>query len=279
VLSLILEGFKRRAKYSLSSQKVPPFLCHLETFRKNCRIFSYFAAFILFLALRLPDAEAQSHSLRLSKISYLTANLDSTLKAFLGSGFVFGRTEYHPFGPFVVMLPAGHQIELSGSDITDSTKAATRTLAKFGNHLARVELEARDIQSIAHTLDSAGIPHNAISANAFSLAGTSPLEISFCEPASKTVAAQMENRYSRISWLVLTASDSAQVMMRKVFGALGLKQFHEGCCDYWLVGPVESRTAIRFELPAGSKWASPPPKQHPEPDWLSIEEGGVVYAY
>jgi hypothetical protein len=135
-----------------------------------------------------------------------------------------------------------------------------------------------DLQAVLHALDSMKIEHTAPVANTFSLLGTAPLEITFVATHNPAYS-QPENRYSRISWIVLTANDSTQRLMRRVFAALRLKQFHEGCCDYWTLGPVDSRTAIRFELPPGSSWASPPPKVHPEPWWLSIEEGGVVYAY
>jgi len=246
--------------------------------RKNWRLALVFAVYGAFLVGFLQNLKAQTPQIRLKKITYLTANVDSSIRAFLKNGFIFSRTEYHPFGPFEITLPAGHSVALIGSDTTDTTKALRRKLREFGSHISSVEFEAGNLQAIASAFDSMKIEHSSIVENKFSLTGTAPLEISFVE-THDTAHPRLDNRYSRISWLVLTANDSTQATMRRVFAALGLRKYHEGCCDYWTLGPVDSRTAIRFELPPGSTWASPPPKPHPEPWWLSIEEGGVVYAY
>ena len=226
----------------------------------------------------MPNSNAQTPQIRLKKITYLTSNLDSSIRAFLRDGFAFSLGEYHPFGPFQVTLPSGHEIALIGSDTTDTTKPQTRLLRQFGNHVCMVEFEVDSIEALARAFDSASIAHSPLASNAFTLSGFAPLEISFTE-VSDTTYPQMWNRYTRISWLVLTANDSSERIMRNVFSTLQLRQFHEGCCDYWTLGPVDARTAIRFELPPGSSWASPPPKPHPEQGWLSIDEGGVVYAY
>lgn len=258
---------------------MPSSLCHTETTGKKWSLLLVQASLWLFLFGFLGAANAQSPQMRLRRITYVMSNLDSTLKAFLGSGFVFDRTEYHSYGPFEITLPAGHTVAIIGSDTTDTTNPRSRALRQFGGHIASVEFEVEQLEDIARMLDSFNVEHGALGSNKFSIVGTAPLEISFAAASNEEAHVQGGNRYSRISWLVFTANDSTQAMMRKVFAALGLRQSHEGCCDYWLVGPVESRTAIRFELPPGSTWASPPPKPHPEPGWLSIEEGGVVYAY
>jgi hypothetical protein len=257
---------------------VPRSQFQIEISRKTLRILLVLCTFAAFLAGFLPDSKAQTPQIRLKKITYLTANLDSSIRAFLRDGFIFDHTEYHPFGPFQVTLPATHQIWLVGSDTTDTTKWQTHALRQFHNHIANAEFEVDSLDVLLRKFDSLQIAHSSVMGGKFSLANLSPLEISFTN-ANDTTHPQFGNRYSRISWLVLTANDSTEAIMRRVFAALGLRQFHEGCCDYWTLGQVDSRTAIRFELPPGSTWASPPPKPHPEPGWLSIEEGGVVYAY
>jgi hypothetical protein len=245
---------------------------------KMWRILLVIPAFWTFLGGFLNHAVAQTPEIRLKKITYLTPNLDSSLKAFLNGGFIFDHTEYHPFGPFQITLPTGHQIALMGADTTNTTKQQSQALRQFGRHICSVEFAVSDLESVARVLDSIGVAHSAIDFGRLSIVGFSPLAISFIRD-TEDLHPQIQNRYSRISWLVLTANDSTERTMINVFAALKLRKLHEGCCDYWLVGPIEGRTAIRFELPPGSSWASPPPKAHPEPGWLSIEEGGVVYAY
>ena len=231
-----------------------------------------------FLTVFLPNLSAQTPQIRLNRITYLTANLDSSIRAFLRDGFIFSHTEYHPYGPFLITLPAGHEIALIGSDTSDTTKQQAREIKQFGNHIAKVEFEVDSLEIVTRAFDSMKIEYMTIDTHKLLLCGFSPLEISFSD-SRDTTHPQLANRYSRISWLVLTVNDSTEAIMRRMFAALRLRKYHEGCCDYWTLGPVDARTAIRFELPPGSPWASPPPKPHPEPGWLSIEEGGVVYAY
>jgi hypothetical protein len=70
-------------------------------------------------------------------------------------------------------------------------------------------------------------------------------------------------------WLLLTVSDSTESLLRQTFADLKIPRAHEGCCDYWLIGPADHRTALRFELPSTTFRGSG--------NWLSIEEGGVVF--
>ena len=173
-------------------------------------------------------------------------------------------------------------MESSPADTNDWRRQATRA---YGTHITGVVIAVPSVDSLALRLDTAGVQHGPLAdiilerknGRSFGLVGPQPLGISFVEfgkarPAPVDDTTRMpRNRLRRISWLLVTASPREEANLRKVFAALGLRQLHEGCCDYWLLGPPENRTAIRFELPTTTFRGGG--------DWLSIESGGVVYAY
>jgi hypothetical protein len=216
----------------------------------------------------------------LERILYLTNNLDSLTRHFVKDGFEVRSCEYDLSGVQrnEVDLLCGQVVELESLVPSDTSDWRWKAIAAYGTHVCGVVLHVADASQLAQALDSLSIPHGSIQTynreTAFGLDSPMPLDISFasCDSAVLQKTAPLsENRFSRISWLLLTASPKSEAMLRRVFSALGLKEGHEGCCDYWMIGPPENRVGVRFELPSTTFFSSG--------DWLSIEPGGVVFAY
>lgn len=272
----------QRALYSRLPTKVPKRICLPATKAKFRLIWPLCVQISLILGLVTPIVStAQTNSVRLARVTYLTTNLDSAMRSFLAHGFKFEHSEFAAYGPVAVRLPCGNSIELESSDGSwaiprDTSAWKTRALAAYGNHVAGVAFAVEDIPLLGRHLDSLGIPHGLVAPSGFGMIGTAPLDFVFVPREARTPTSEAgQNGYRRISWLVLTASDSSQALLRRVFDALNLRKLHEGCCDYWLVGPVDARTAIRFEIPS----ATPEKSFKPEGQWLSIEDGGIIFGY
>jgi hypothetical protein len=252
---------------------VPQRICLSATKAKYGLLRPLFGPILLFLGLVAPIASpAQTNAVRLERVTLLTSNLDSAMRSFLAHGFRFEPSKFAPYGPVRILLSSGVTLELESSDPKDLSDWKTRARAAYGNHVAGIAFAVDDLPGVARRLDSMRIPHGPVTPHGFGLAGIAPLDVVFV-PRNMSVAtgAIGKNGYRRVSWLLLTASDSSQALLRRVFDALGLRKLHEGCCDYWLTGPVDARTAIRFELPSAAF--------RPEGEWLSIEDGGIVYGY
>ncbi|GEM_PF-3904678 len=246
------------------------------------RISAFFA--LLFLGLSLfgtPDATAQTNAVTVEQIEYLTPNLDSLAKAFVSLGFQivsekpvqFDRQQYE------VLVSSGPTIHLKATLFKDTSNWLVKAAGTYGTHVTSVMLRVPSLTMLQHRFDSLQVAYDTIG-NAIALRGPEPLDVIFVDSnfvvPPKRVAVPDTSRMfpSRVSWLVLSASPEEEEVMRKVWAALGLHRSHEGCCDYWLIGPPEDRVATRFEIPSPET-----PDLHYEGSWLSIEPGGVVFAY
>jgi len=229
---------------------------------------------------------AQTNSVIFDRLLYLTPNLDSLARAEAKLGFRVippSPTEGHS----QLVLPSGQNVTLQAPEL-DWQKSATRA---YGTHVAGLVLRVPNALQLYLMLDSLNIPHGNLDEVRTDTSGQFSFGIDHLEPLDLTfVSSNPEqappaidttlppNRFRRISWLVLTASPKTETLLRRVFDALQLTMQHEGCCDYWLIGPPDNRTAVRFEVPKG--WPRPEPNQPIyEGWWLSIEDGGVIYAY
>jgi len=227
---------------------------------------------------------------------YLTGNLDSLLHSFAEQGFEIaggplnGTRESGTYTPLAhdwsaplpqvnkVLLPSGQRVEFQSPPTNDTSDWRWRAVAAFGTRVAGIILRVRDIPGLARAFDSLNIPHGPVERSASGLSlgllGPEPLDVAFVSGDSAPqlhVSNIPPNRFTRISWLLLTASEKSEVTLRLVFTVLGLTKSHEGCCDYWMLGPPENRVGIRFELPTTTFTGLG--------EWLSIEPGGIVFAY
>jgi hypothetical protein len=229
---------------------------------------------------------AQINSVTFDRLLYLTPNLDSLVRTDTKLGFRVvppSPTE----GRAQIILPSGQNVTLLAPEL-DWQKLATKA---YGTHAAGLVLRVPNALQLYLHLDSLSIPHGNLDEVrtdtsgqfSFGIDHIEPLDLTFVssnpEPTPPTTDTTLPpNRFRRISWLVLTASAKTETLLRRVFDALELTMKHEGCCDYWLVGPPDNRIAIRFEVPEG--WPRPIPNQTTyEGWWLSIEDGDVIYAY
>ena len=237
------------------------------------------------LLMTIPSqARSQSNLVALERIVYLTGNLDSLTWSYIDNGFAVQRGEFEPFGTMhnLVRLPSGQTVELQSTASEDTNDWRRKAVAWYGTHVDGIVFRVPDAARLFLKFDSLGIPHGPLLPSyhgeklsvGFGLQGPEPLDVSFISYDSAVPQHTVNmppNRFRRISWLLLTASPDEERLLRSVFGALGLRKLHEGCCDYWLLGPPEYPLAIRFELPS-TTFAC-------EGHWLSIENGGVIYAY
>jgi hypothetical protein len=258
---------------------------HLLTSPPPCqrRGWGVVAAIWAIIGLLIPlQAHSQSNPVTLERVVYLTGNLDSLTRSYIDGGFAIERSEFEPFGTVrnVIRLPSGQTVELQSMSSMDTDDWRRNAITWYGTHVGGVVFGVYNAARLLLKFDSLGIPHGPLITShygeklAFGLKGPEPLDVSFISDDSvmpQHTEAIPPNRFRRISWLLLTASPDEEHLLRSVFDALDLRKLHEGCCDYWLLGSPEYPVAIRFELPS-TTFAG-------KGNWLSIENGGVIYAY
>jgi hypothetical protein len=236
------------------------------------------------------EKEHANDAIQLERLIYLTPNLDSLTKSFVDRGFRVVRGTFDPLGVSsnYVWLPSGQIIELTTTYSRDSADWRVQAIRKYSTHIAGLRFRVR---SVAKTFTSLTTPKTILQADssatyprllpgeprtpdyAFALRSPKPLDVVFVGSDSARTLPVYDslppNGLRRIMWLLLTVSDTTEALLRQTFEDLGLHRSHEGCCDYWVIGPPQNRTAIRFELPSTTFKG--------EGDWLSIEEGGIVF--
>ncbi len=226
---------------------------------------------------------AQTNDVLLERVVYLTPNLDSLTRTFRKQGIRISAAQFDPLGTErnSILLPSGQTIDLETTHSTDSDLWQNRALRAYGTHVSGITLTMNDVRPLTRRLDSIGIEHSPIiptnggESLRFAITGPQPLDIVFESPVRLPIPAKEDTgdvrQLRRISWLLFTTSPKEEEILRNLFAALGLTKKHEGCCDYWLIGPPENRIGVRFELPSTTFIG--------KGDWLSIEPGGVVLAY
>jgi hypothetical protein len=241
--------------------------------------------------LLLPIAAiGQTNAITFERLVYLTPSRDSFYHSPYASTFRVTETDPEN-GDANMVLPSGQIITLREPQGIEWRAGAA---AAYGTHIAGIVFRVPSVLQLGLTFDSLHIPHGDFTPSriensvqlSFGIDSLEPLDISFISSDSVMPSRTLPltdsivqlGHYNRITWLVLTAGPNSEALLRRVFSALDLRQLHEGCCDYWLIGPPENRIAVRFAVPEG--WPHPIPNQPTyEGNWLSIEEGGVIFAY
>jgi hypothetical protein len=229
---------------------------------------------------------------------YLTPNLDSLTRAFVRRGFSVARGEFDPLGVSrnYVNLPSGQTIALETTYSWDTSDWRVRAIRDYGTHVSGLIFRTDSLEGLraAISVDATPIeqfsiyspPGDTSPRDGFALAGPQPLDVvvlsshevkdslidikdSILDVKDSLGDSQPPNGLRRVMWLLLTVSDTTESQLRQFFDDLGVHRSHAGCCDYWILGPLELPVAIRFELPSTTFRG--------QGEWLSIEDGGVVF--
>lgn len=250
--------------------------------------------FILLWAGKVCPQPAGYGGVRLIRITYLTPNLDSLTRSFIKRGYRINQGKRDPGGIFnnSIIFPEGCEIILETTLSNDPNDWRLQSLKKYGSHVTGIAFEVEKIDSLYHlmkihhvavntmsTITNYKIDETYYSALVFALDSCSPLDVVFIAKDTSRHSPYSEfdslahhpNHVFRFDWILLTASSEVESRMRTVFEITGGWKQHEGCCDFWRVGPSDDFCFFRFEpLSKKSKEKS---------NWLSIEPDGIYYAY
>ncbi len=271
--------FKRQALNLKNSRKSAVLNQRRMRIALSCKESRVFLLPLVLLLMHASEGRSQTDSVRLGSITYTTGNLDSLTRHFAKLGLEVQSTEMQ-YGGWVqssIELPTGQHILLVAPPKSADSFSLVPTLQRNATAITQILLTTNDIELVRARFDNAGIDYirqqldeknERLMLKAF---GPTDITISNTIPNLPMVSHAHHQGVRRITWLALTAGSAEETYLRKVFFALGLHQLHEGCCDYWLIGPGDDRTAVRFEIPN-------PAIKRPD-DWLSVEEGGLVLNY
>ncbi len=252
---------------------------------------------LFFIGLAYSELQGQTidrSGIRLAKITYLTSNLDSLTRSFLKKGYKIQISKREPGGIFsnIVILQDRSQMILETTLSSDSNNWRLQALKKYGNHVSGIAFEVDDIDSLYHfmkinyisisnldTIRQYRIDGTYYLAHTFALDSCAPLDVVFF--AKDTVHSPSRgidsltlhpNHVFRFDWVLFSASPQIEAKMRKIFEIINGWKQHEGCCDFWRVGPSDDFCFFRFET-------QPIKKAKGKNDWLSIEPDGIYFAY
>jgi hypothetical protein len=222
----------------------------------------------------------------------LTSNLDSLTRSFIKKGYKIKTGKREPGSIFsnTIALQDGSEMILETTMSSDSKDWRLQALKKFGNHIAGIAFEVDEIDSLFHLMKRSNISvsdtltirkyrtdgtYNL--AKVFALDSCAPLDVVFISKDTLHSTefdslAHHPNHVFRFDWVLLSASSLVEARMRKVFEIIGGPKLHEGCCDFWRVGPSNDFCFFRFEQ-------QPVKKARGKNNWLSIEPDAIYFAY
>ena len=87
--------------------------------------------------------------IRLSRITYLTSNLDSLTRSFIRKGYRIKTGKREPDGIFSnsILLQDGSEIILETTTSSDSKEWQLQALKKYGSHISGITFEVDQIDS------------------------------------------------------------------------------------------------------------------------------------
>ncbi len=247
---------------------------------------------LLLCLIRCPAGVAQitNPNIEFDHITYLTDKFDSLIASYSKAGYKITAGERSTFGlqSDFIWFEDGSYLEFQTTNTDDSTDWRFRAIRTFGTHVSSLGLRVVHLDSVLRELGDHSIDVGTnfvarlncpdlgrqVSIKGCALKGPAPLDVVFIE--SERVQPPKEatshaNSVFRVDWLLLTASPDEEALLRQTFDALKIRKRHEGCCDYWMVGPSTKRIGIRFQLHQDT--------YVPLDNWLEIDNGAVIMAY
>lgn len=220
---------------------------------------------------RLLAQSIGTNSIALDHLVLETTRIDSVARAFVLNGFDVRFDVLHSLNPVdTVVLNHLTRIEIRHHTAFDPNDSQFSQLSSYYSAVVFRTPYTSALRSIL-ILDSDRLgptfyPSDDTNHSAFGIAGGGPLDLIFMDGDLSVHDPDMIDR-NRIDWLILTAGVQTKRRLSETFDAIGLTKKHEGCCDYWMIGPAPERMKIRFDADANP----------PDPEWLSIEALGVIY--
>jgi len=222
------------------------------------------------------------------RLTYLTGNLDSETRSFVKKGFRIKEGKREPGGVFsnIILLQDGSQIILETTISSDLNNWRFQALKKYKNSISGIVFEVESIDSLYNMMKRNNIPLQLLATSGksnksyrFALDSCAPLDVVFLSKDTSIHVHSPEfdslshhrNNVSRFDWMLLSVSPEIESWLRRFFEIIGARKMHEGCCDFWRVGPPDDFCFFRFD--------PMPPKAKGKKDWLSIEPDGVYFAY
>ncbi|MEI8135326.1 MAG: hypothetical protein WCH46_09710 [bacterium] len=213
-------------------------------------------------------------------------------RAFHKKGFNISPGNREPIGIFrnQIVLSDGSGLILETTSSHDPTDWRNFMLRGLGNIISGMTFEVGNIDTLYYYLINSGVavttPQKIININTsnttskyyFALDSCFPLDVIFMQkdssnnnPIANDSLKYHPNHVFRIDWVLLSASLENEIRLRQLFQVIGALKLHEGCCDFWRVGPSDDFCFFRFEpVPARAKGAT---------QWLSIEAENIYFAY
>jgi len=254
------------------------------------------ASIILFyIGLWADNSSGQTSApvgIHLARITYLTLNLDSLTRSFLKRGFKIKPGLRMPGSIFTnsIVFGNGCEIILQTTFTRDSDDWQLQALKKYGNHIAGIAFETDQIDSLYRSLRSHNIALGSLDTvvrektdgtknmvRTFAIDSCAPLDVVFFSKDSSTISHSVDsltihaNHVFRFDWVILSAGTAIEKSIRTLFDISRSLKFHEGCCDFWRVGPSNDFCFFRFD--------PPPIHAKGKPDWISIQPDLIYFAY
>jgi hypothetical protein len=224
---------------------------------------------------------AQSE-IRIARLTFLTNNLDSLSRSFIKKGFRLEPGLREPAGVFnnSITLSDGSEMILETTYSQDTDDWRLQDLRKFGNHVAGIAFEVQNMDSLYAGLRNDSLLVTSImekdGLKYFALDSCAPLDVVFLAKSNlssyKTDSlTNHPNGVFRFDWILLSAATPIEKRLRSLFEKINAWKLHQGCSDYWRIGPPSDFCFFRFE--------QLPPKAGEKNDWLSIEPANIFFAY
>ena len=194
--------------------------------------------------------------IRLQKITYLTSNLDSLTRSFTKRGYHIKNGIREPGGIFnnTIVFPNGCEIVLETTLSSDINDWRLQALKRYKDHISGIAFEVDSLIQFKDSLRSHNISITSFS-NGFALDSCAPLDIVFIPKDTSgrsDTLSHHPNHVFRFDWVLLSAGSDVEKKLRKVFDIMNVRKLHEGCCDFWRLGPSNDFCFFRFE-PASSE--------------------------
>jgi len=241
----------------------------------------------------IPAQNPDLSGIRLARITYLASNLDSLTRSYIKRGYTIKQGKRDADGIFSnsILLSDGSEIILEATLSTDPNDWHNIATKKYGTHAAGIAFEVEDIDSLYQLLQRENIPLGGKAfikqyrndetfyiAKAFALDSCAPLDVVFYAKDTAVLhspefdsLSHHSNHVYRFDWVLLSAGISVERNLRSVFEVISTWKLHEGCCDFWRVGPADDFCFFRFEPPLK--------KNIGINNWLSIEPDNIYFAY
>lgn len=249
----------------------------------------------------LPATESKAQTVDFDHLTYLSGNLDSLVRVYLQLGFTVTPYENVPRDvvAFRIWLPDSTFLQLEGTASTDTSDWRVKAIHTFNTHISDIGFRVTNLKDWKAQLDSSivGSTGPVIETKEGASFGLRldvvPSELTLTQYKPEYWQRMMAtwqtkqharigdsvielppyhhtNRSYRVHWLLLTAALPVQkTALRRVFEVFRWRKLNDGFYDYWLSGSLDHRQCLRFEIP----------DENVQPNQLSIEEDGVLFAY